>query len=96
MARRKTEMTQIFLQSELLNDTEVVELHEGATRHDLRQACVERVGGNHPPEALFLFIEDDDNENAIEELEVIGKRPTCTVLTRRRRKQLSDGLGLRH
>lgn len=62
---------QIFLQSELLNDIEMLELHEGATKHDLRQACLERVGGHHHGEAIFLFIEDDDNENAVEELETI-------------------------
>ncbi len=64
-------MLQIFLQSELLNDIDVVELHEGATTHDLRQACLGRIDGHPHAEAFFLFIEDDDNENAIDELESI-------------------------
>jgi len=64
-------MPQIFLQSELLNDIEVLELRDGASKHDLRQACLDRVGGPHHAEALFLFIEDDDNENAVDELEAI-------------------------
>jgi hypothetical protein len=64
-------MTQIFLQSELLNDVEVLELDEGATKHDLRQACLARVGGHHHTEALILFIEDEDDEDAIDKLESI-------------------------
>ncbi len=39
-------MTQVFLQSELLSDVEVLELHEGATKHDLRQACLVRISAN--------------------------------------------------
>lgn len=64
-------MTQIFLQSELLNDVEVLELDEGASKHDLRQACLARVGGHHLAEALILFIEDEDDEEAIDKLESI-------------------------
>jgi hypothetical protein len=64
-------MPQIFLQSELLNDVEVLELDEGASKHDLREACLARVGGHQFPEALILFIEDDDDEDAIDKLETI-------------------------
>lgn len=62
-------MTQIFLQSELLSDVEVIELDEGASKHDLRQACLARVGGHHLSEALILFIEDEDDEDAIDKLD---------------------------
>ncbi|WP_413707136.1 hypothetical protein [Ralstonia sp. Ralssp110] len=71
MARWKTTMTQIFLQSELLNDIEVIDLDEGASKHDLRQACLDRVGGDHLPEPLILYIEDEDDENAIDKMDAI-------------------------
>jgi hypothetical protein len=64
-------MPQIFLQSELLTDIEVLDLREGATKHELRQACLDRVGHHGHADPLFLFIEDDDNENAVETLEAI-------------------------
>lgn len=64
-------MTQVFLQSELLSDVEVLELHEGATKHDLRQACLARMPTSEHHEALILFIEDDDDEAAIDKLEAI-------------------------
>lgn len=64
-------MTQIFLQSDLLDDIEVLELNEGANKHDLRQACLARVvSGNHD-EPLILFIEDDDDEDAVDKLDCI-------------------------
>lgn len=64
-------MTQVFLQSELLADVEVLELHEGATKHDLRQACLASVPTHEHDEALILFIEDDDDEDAVDKLEAI-------------------------
>lgn len=64
-------MTQIFLQSELLNDIEVLELDEGASKHDVREACLARVAGTHHDEALILFVEDDDDDDAINKLESI-------------------------
>lgn len=64
-------MPQVFLQSELLSDVEVLELREGATKHDLRQACLARMPSSEHHEALILFIEDDDDEGAIDKLEAI-------------------------
>lgn len=71
MARRKMTMTQVFLQSELLNDIEVLEIEEGASKHELRQACVARIAEVHLGEMLFLFIEDDDDEDAIDKVDTI-------------------------
>ena len=67
----KDDMRQIFLQSELLKDFEVIELDDDATKNDLREACLARVGKRKPAEALILFIEDEDDEDAFDKLESI-------------------------
>jgi len=67
----KDDMRQIFLQSELLKDVEVIELDDAATKTDLREACLARVGHRQPAEGLILFIEDEDEEGAFDKLESI-------------------------
>ena len=65
-------MTQIFLQSELLNDVEVLELDDDASKHDLRKACIACLGEHlQDTKALILYIEDEDDEDAIDKLEAI-------------------------
>lgn len=60
----------VFLQSELLNDIEVVEVEPNGGYAALRTACLEKV--NHPTAAeAFLFVEDEDDENASKMLEKI-------------------------
>jgi len=69
MARRKMTMTtQIFLQSELLNDIDVLELADRISPQELRRACLAHVGKPPDDAELFLFIEDDDDEDALGKL----------------------------
>lgn len=63
--------TQIFLQSELLNDIEVLALADHISPQELRSACLSHVGKAPDDAALFLFIEDDDDEDAIGKLKHI-------------------------
>jgi hypothetical protein len=65
-------MKQIFLQSELFNDIEVVEVDECASLPAVRQACLARVAETLVAEELFFFIEDDDDEEAFIKLECIS------------------------
>lgn len=71
LARRKITVTQVFLQSEVLNDVEVLDLKSGATKHDLRKACLVRLAPQYQGEAFMLFVEDDDDEDAVDKLDVI-------------------------
>jgi hypothetical protein len=64
-------MTQVFLQSELLSDVEVLELKDNADKHDLRGACLARVAGAPNIDALILYVEDDDDEGALDKIEHI-------------------------
>ena len=59
---------QVFLQSELLSDIEVLEIEAEVGHVGLRDACVNKLGTT-PTEELFLFIEDDDDERPFEKLE---------------------------
>ena len=52
---------QVFLQSELLSDIEIVEIESTAGHDALLQACVGKLVAP-PNDAFFLFIEDDDDE----------------------------------
>lgn len=61
---------QVFLQSELLNEVEVVEIDAQAGHEMLMRACMAKVG-SAPREELFLFIEDDDDELPFGKLECI-------------------------
>lgn len=62
-------MKHIFLQSELLNDIEVIEVDEGASQRAIRQACLARIAEILLAEEFFLFIEDDDDEDALLKLD---------------------------
>lgn len=64
-------MKQIFLQSELLNDIEVIEVDDSASTRAIRQACLARVAEILLSDELVLFIEDDDDENAIDKLDCV-------------------------
>lgn len=65
-------MKQVFLQSELLHDVEVLEFGDHSTRHDLREGCVACVSNGTVTEPLILYIEDDDDVDAIDKLETIA------------------------
>lgn len=52
---------QVFLQSELLNEVEVIEIDAQAGHEVLLRTCIGKLGST-PVEELFLFIEDDDDE----------------------------------
>lgn len=56
----------IFLQSEFLDGVEVIELDEHAGHAELHSAIRARVGHQ---EELFVFIEDNDGEHALQDLE---------------------------
>lgn len=72
MAWRMTyEMKQIFLQSELFNDVEVLEVDECASPRAIRQACLARIAEILLAEELFLLIEDSDEEDALSKLECV-------------------------
>jgi hypothetical protein len=61
---------QVFLQSEVLRDIEVIEIDAGASHDDLRRECLGRLE-SVPTEEIFLFIEDDDEERPFEKHECI-------------------------
>ena len=52
---------QVFLQSELLGDIEVVEIDSQAGQHALHRACLDKLGSAQADD-FFLFIEDDDEK----------------------------------
>jgi len=52
---------QVFLQSELLNEVEVLEIDTHTTYELLLRTCIGKLR-EVPAEELFLFIEDDDDE----------------------------------
>ncbi len=57
----------IFLQSELLADVEVIELDERTTPGELRAVCLSRI--SNPVEGeMYLFVQDDDDECGVEKL----------------------------
>lgn len=56
----------IFLQSGFLDGIEVIELDEHAGHTELRAAILERIGKR--TEEVFIFIEDDDTEDALRDL----------------------------
>lgn len=60
---------QVYLQSELLRDVEVVEVDATAGYEALLRACVAKVG--HHGVGMALFVEDDDDERAAEKLKHI-------------------------
>lgn len=61
---------QVFLQSELLGDIEVVEIDSHAGQHSLHRACLDKLGSAQAHE-FFLFIEDDDDEKPFDKLDSI-------------------------
>ena len=61
---------QVFLQSELLNDIEVIDVKPDGGHAALRDACLAKV--NWPTDQeVCLFIENEDDEHALENLEKI-------------------------
>lgn len=60
---------QVFLQSELLRDVEVVEVDAKAGYEALLRACLAKVGNDGA--GMALFVEDDDDEGAAEKLKRI-------------------------
>lgn len=62
----------VFLQSEFLSDIEVVEVESDGGHGSLKNACLAKV--NLPPnETAYLFVEDEDNEHAVDKLEQIDE-----------------------
>jgi hypothetical protein len=61
---------QVFLQSEVLRDVEVLEIDTAASHTELRRVCLGRLE-SVPTEEIFLFIEDDDEEHPFEKHECI-------------------------
>ena len=69
MVRRKKIMPlQIFLQSEFLIDIEVIELKEKASPKELHSACFNHIADALGASEAFLYIEDDDDEDAVAKL----------------------------
>lgn len=60
---------QVFLQSELLRDVEVVEVDAKAGYEVLLRACLAKVGNDGA--GMALFVEDDDDEDVAEKLKRI-------------------------
>ena len=66
MARRKRIMKiRVFLQSELLADVEVIEIDSSAGVNGIRAAALRLIKEPHDAKELLLFVEDDDNEDAL-------------------------------
>jgi hypothetical protein len=57
----------VFLQSELLRDIEVVEIESDAGQAKLHEACLLKLGEGSGEE-FFLFVEDEDDERSFEKL----------------------------
>jgi hypothetical protein len=62
----------VFLQSELLSDIEIVEVESDGGHTALRAACLAKVN-LHPDEEVFIFVEDEDDEHALEKLEQVAE-----------------------
>lgn len=60
----------VFLQSELLNDIEVIEIESDSGHTALRAACLAMFNLG-PDENVFLFVEDEDDEHAFEKIKHI-------------------------
>lgn len=63
---------QIFLQSELLDDVEVIEVESVGGHAAVRAACLEKID-RQPGEEVFIFVEDEDDEHGLEKLEQIAE-----------------------
>lgn len=62
----------VFLQSELLDDVEVVEVDSDGGGAALQAACLAKVN-RLPGEEVFLFVEDEDDEHALKKLEQVAE-----------------------
>ncbi len=64
---------QIFLQSELLADVELIEIDEHANTAALRIECLKRVSkdGGVEVEDLLFYLEDDDSDDPVRDLDQI-------------------------
>lgn len=63
---------QVFLQSELLGDIEVVEVESMGGHAALRAACLAKIDQQSGDE-VFIFVEDEDDEHALEKLGQIAE-----------------------
>ena len=61
---------QVFLQSEVLGDIEVIEIDADAGHKALHRACLDRLGSAQTDD-FFLFVEDDDDENPFDKVKGI-------------------------
>jgi hypothetical protein len=62
---------QVFLQSELLRDIEVLELPRDTSPKGLRDACIAKLPQELDAKEFHLFVEDDDDEQPAEKLKQI-------------------------
>lgn len=62
----------VFLQSELLDDVEVVEVESEGGHTALHAACIAKVN-LQSDEKVFLFVEDEDDEHKFEKLEKVDE-----------------------
>lgn len=62
----------IFLQSELLSDIEVIEVESDGGHAELRAVCLAKVN-MEPDEEVFIFLEDEDDEHALEKLNKVDE-----------------------
>jgi len=61
----------IFVQSELLNDTEVVELPSDVRYPEIRSACLELLPSNENLDDFHIFVEDVDDDQELQNMEKI-------------------------
>lgn len=62
---------QVFVQSEVLQDIEVLELPGDAGSKELRSACFALLPAGTDQKEFHLYVEDDDNEEHVETLKKI-------------------------
>lgn len=62
---------QVFIQSELLKDIEVIEVDDKSTPNELHAASLKHVNGDQADGDFILYIEDDDDECAVDKLKEI-------------------------
>jgi hypothetical protein len=61
----------IFLQSEMLNDIEVLIIEPSAGVDALREACLAKLPGDIDKAAFYFFFEDDDDDQPLDKLKDI-------------------------
>lgn len=61
----------VFFQSEFLDDVSSVEVEHDASHQALRKALVKALPANVDPDSLHIYLEDDDDEHAIDKLDAV-------------------------